>query len=377
MQNKDTPITTIQELKDHLQKALAVELATIPAYLSGWFTIRNRQNYGDVLHILRSITVTEMRHLAVVANTLIAVDGTPDIKAAALTYPHQLPMIDTIKLVRLLPFGDAYWNQGLAIEQPDPPTCPPFTTGEYHPETGTLTGTSTDISALVRELPRLVPEAYMSIGDFYKAVIDGIDYLVQQKGAGTVFPEGRLGLQYRYFGGQDNISVRAGEDGADDAKALLLDIIEEGEGSKDRMWDENRNLSHYYSFDQLRKRRLYKYGDAECTPTGGDLSLPSNSDVVRILDDPMMCKYDKDPSAWKAADTFNRFYGKILDNLNIGFSGHLPQVDAAIGQMHQLDTLAQDVLKQPVKNSNPPAFAAPTFELPPYRGKPIVLPAEL
>ncbi|WP_262706209.1 MULTISPECIES: ferritin-like protein [Streptomyces] len=43
MENKDTPITTIQELKDHLQIALAVELATIPAYLSGWFTIRNRQ----------------------------------------------------------------------------------------------------------------------------------------------------------------------------------------------------------------------------------------------------------------------------------------------------------------------------------------------
>ncbi len=45
--------------------------------------------------------------------------------------------------------------------------------------------------------------------------------------------------------------------------------------------------------------------------------------------------------------------------------------------MHQLDTLAQDVLKQPVKSSDPSVFAAPTFELPSYRTKPIVLPADL
>ncbi|WP_262706227.1 MULTISPECIES: ferritin-like protein [Streptomyces] len=75
-----------------------------------------------------------MRHLAIAANTLIAVDGNPDIKAAALTYPHQLPAIDTVKLVRLLPFGEAYWNQGIAIEQPDSPKCPPSTTGEYRPD---------------------------------------------------------------------------------------------------------------------------------------------------------------------------------------------------------------------------------------------------
>lgn len=377
MESKNPPITTSQELKDHLQTALAVELATIPTYLSGWWTIRNRQKYGDALRILRSITVTEMRHLAIVANTLIAVGGKPGIRAASLTFPHRLPMIDTVKLVRLLPFGEAYWNQALAIEQPDPPTCHPDLVGEYHPETGTLTGTSTDISAIVQELPRAIPEAYDSLGDFYKAVIEGLHYLVEHKGAEAVFPEGRLDLQYRHFGGQDNISVRAGKDGATDAESLLLDIIYEGEGSPERMWDENRNLSHYYSFDQLSRQRLYRYGDKPCAPTGGDLALPPADDVVQIIDEPMMCKYPKESAAWAAANKFNLFYEKILSNLDIGFSGHPPQVSAAIGQMHQLDTLAQDVLKQRVKESDPAVFAAPTFELPSYRTKPIVFPPGL
>jgi len=40
----DQPINTVQQLATHLQTALAVELSTIPLYLSGMFSVKNSQD---------------------------------------------------------------------------------------------------------------------------------------------------------------------------------------------------------------------------------------------------------------------------------------------------------------------------------------------
>ncbi len=67
-------ITTIPDLQDALQEAVALEFSTIPTYLSGWWTVQNPLTQAAAV-LVRDILVVEMRHMAIAANTLIATGG--------------------------------------------------------------------------------------------------------------------------------------------------------------------------------------------------------------------------------------------------------------------------------------------------------------
>lgn len=362
-------IETVDALRAKLQNAIALEFTTIPAYLSGWFTIKDRDRFWEVSKLLRSIAIAEMRHLAIACNTLIAVGGTPDILHAVPIYPSRLPDQNRQKLVKLLPFGKDYWELGLFVEQPGElsKACSDYRIfGEIDltaAQEDESQGTPFEFDTYV---PLLLP-GYDTIGAFYEAIIQGIERLVKHEGEAYVFPHGqRVGRQYTHFGGQDNIGVT----GSGDAITLLRDIVDEGEGRTDQMWDENGQLSHYYSFDQLRRKASYRRDDSRCRPSG-PLSVPGPDDVVRIPENPMIAAYEKFPEAKQRAHEFNELYKQLVTNLHIGFTGHPQQIDTAIGQMHQLEALAMRVFRcevAPVGGQS--VYAAPTFEIPPYRAIP-------
>lgn len=79
----------IDWLRSALQVAVELELSTIPPYLCGWWSIRDRG--ADAARLIRRIIDDEMYHLGVVCNLLVAVGGRPRIRAAAPTYPGPLP----------------------------------------------------------------------------------------------------------------------------------------------------------------------------------------------------------------------------------------------------------------------------------------------
>ncbi|MGH3871645.1 MAG: ferritin-like domain-containing protein [Pseudonocardiaceae bacterium] len=355
-------IETVDVLRAKLQNAITLEFTTIPAYLSGWLTIKDRDRFPEVSELLLSIATAEMRHLAIVCNTLIAVGGTPDIRHAVPVYPSRLPDQNRQKLVKLLPFGKDYWELGLFVEQP----------GELSKECrdyrilGEIDWTAAQEFEFDTHVPLLLP-GYNTIGAFYEAIIQGVERLVKHEGEAYVFPRGgRIDQQYTHFGGQDDIGVT----GSGDAITLLRDIIDEGEGLTDQMWDENGQLSHYYSFDQLRREKSYQRDDPRCMPSG-PLSVPQPDDVVRIPENPMMAAYEGFPEAKQRAHEFNEFYQKLVTNLHIGFTGHPQQIDTAIGQMHQLEALATRVFRCEVAPAGGhKVYAAPTFEIPPYRAAP-------
>lgn len=76
-------------LREALQVAVALELATIPPYLCGWWSVGDRTSH--VARLIRRIIGDEMYHMGVVCNLLVAVGGRPRITDAALAYPGPLP----------------------------------------------------------------------------------------------------------------------------------------------------------------------------------------------------------------------------------------------------------------------------------------------
>ncbi|MFF4086093.1 ferritin-like protein [Streptomyces nigra] len=79
----------IDWLRSALQVAIALELATIPPYLCGWWSVKNPRH--EVARMIRRIVGDEMYHLGIVCNLLVAIGGRPQVKAAAPVYPGPLP----------------------------------------------------------------------------------------------------------------------------------------------------------------------------------------------------------------------------------------------------------------------------------------------
>ena len=69
-------ITTLADLREHLQWAIELEHATIPPYLSALYSIDPARN-PEVAEVVRSVFVEEMLHLLLAANLLNAVGGRP------------------------------------------------------------------------------------------------------------------------------------------------------------------------------------------------------------------------------------------------------------------------------------------------------------
>src|SRR5258707_342801 len=92
---KPVRITDLASLQSALQKAIELERATIPPYLTAYYTLRGTSKGGTAARkILRSIVIEEMLHMHLACNILNAIGGAPVINAANFipNYPGPLPM---------------------------------------------------------------------------------------------------------------------------------------------------------------------------------------------------------------------------------------------------------------------------------------------
>lgn len=72
-------------IKQQLQLAIELEFSTLPLYLSSMFSLEV-QNY-TVYNLLRSVVMEEMVHMAIAANILAAIGGSPQFKNINIQYP--------------------------------------------------------------------------------------------------------------------------------------------------------------------------------------------------------------------------------------------------------------------------------------------------
>src|SRR5687768_5536586 len=205
---KKREINSVPELIAALHGAVRLELATLPPYLTAFYSIRPDANPQATL-ILRSVVLEEMLHLCIACNLLNAVGGRPAITAPGFPpkYPGPLPMdigtepgshgkrfIVPLKKASIELIRDVF----MTIEEPEDPLEFPIDTDPDHPD-------------------------YHTIGAFYLAIEDAIRRLGKRIFTGDPdrqvtgwFPSGEL------FAVTDIKSA---------SRAINI-IIEQGEGTK-------------------------------------------------------------------------------------------------------------------------------------------------
>src|SRR6185295_5119609 len=77
-------------VREHLQTAVALELSTLPPYLTAWWSIRSS---GSAKRLLKQVVLQEMLHMGLICNCLNALGDRPRIafRDVVQRYPAHLP----------------------------------------------------------------------------------------------------------------------------------------------------------------------------------------------------------------------------------------------------------------------------------------------
>ncbi|MCC8242894.1 ferritin-like domain-containing protein [Saccharothrix luteola] len=334
-----TGITTIEELRTHLQWAIELEHATLPPYLCALYSLDPERN-AEAAEVVGTVFAEEMLHLLLAANLLNAVGGDPVLDAPQLLppYPHPLPHGDGSVLVGLAPFGPEALEVFLRIEQPARVDAPAQADG------------------------------YATIGQFYAAIEDGLRALCASLGEEAVF-SGDLDRQVADFhlhrGGGKAIGVM------DLASALeaLGEIVEQGEGAaRTEIWDGDRDVfhpdreevAHYYRFVELKEGRRFQAGDTpQSGPTGEALDVDLGG-VAPMRPNPRTADHAPGSPVRLAQEEFNDTYCELLSVLEEAFTGNPARLGASVGTMYALREQARALMRMPSGDGR--TTAGPTFE---------------
>ncbi len=341
-------INSRADLISYLDAALALEHATIPPYLTAYYSIHSTAN-SDAAHIIRVVAVEEMLHLTLVANVLNAVGGSPDLTRPGFvpSYPACLPDGEDDFTVDLRPFSPDAVETFCKIERP-----------RKAPHAGArLVRFGTDKPMLAAS-PTAEGIRFYSIGEFYEEIVEGIERLaVADPGLFCGDASRQVGPEYFYSGGGTIIPVRD----LDSARRALRFVAAQGEGLDSGLYDADGELAHYYRFRQLQFGRYYQQGDDPDWPSGPGLDV----DWRRVFNAKVSARLSDYPAGSElaaAAEAFNADYGMFLDLLTRAFNGEPNLLQEAVVFMFRLRDGFNRLLRNPLPGSDG-LHAAPTFEV--------------
>lgn len=319
------------DLHEFLAAAMRLEHATVPLYLTAYFSLRPGSN-AAIADLIRSVVIEEMLHLSIVANVLNAMGGRPEIDdpASVPTFPGPLPMGVAGNLeVHLGPMSMDQCTMFMQIEQPEDPIA-------------------RDAAADVT-----------TIGDFYDAIISKILELGDPAFATPSAPQ----VTVPWFPSPQLFAVT---DVASAVRALTI-IVRQGEGTTSSPDDGDGagEPAHYYRFAEIKNgHRLIPDPTA---PDGfsftGDPVVFDESRVYPMITDPTVARYPAGSAARRFADQFNRCYGRLLTSLQETFNGRPAALNSAMGLMYELRliTLAMAEIPDPI---DPTHCVTPSWEYP-------------
>ncbi|MFD0053217.1 ferritin-like protein [Streptomyces sp. NPDC127168] len=268
-------------LKESLQVAVALELATIPPYLCGWWSIEDRSS--QAARLIRRILADEMYHMGVVCNLLVAVGGRPRIADAALAYPGPLPGGVRAEVnVYLSGLTRSYVHDVMmAIEAPDVP------------------------------LARQAEDA-PSIGDFYDALLGAF-----KAAAPVMTAKGQLSERI----GNDVMEPVTDLDGVERSIEI---IKEQGEGTASSPAEAfgDDHPAHYYAFGEIYHGRQLRETEDGWQFTGAPVPFPATRPMARVP-----------AGGWSGASTavqgmldqFDTTYAKVLSTLDAAWTDGDPR----------------------------------------------------
>jgi hypothetical protein len=345
-----TRITTVELLREYLCVAMQLEHATIPPYLTALYSLRPGTN-SDAYHIIRVVAVEEMLHLTLAANMLNAVGGSPDLTAPGFVpdYPAYLPDGETDFQVSRRRFSREWVRNVLQIERPK----------EAPDEQSRLVHRSVPKGRRLAVAPDEPSMQYYSIGEFYAEIGRGFRYLHKELGDALFSgdPARQVTKEYFYSGGGELITVTD----LASAEAAVRLISEQGEGHGGLIYDKERELAHYYRFEQLVLGRYYLAGDKPGQPTGPAFSVGWDS-AYPIKQDAHLADYPAGSELSAAAVAFNRAYAEFLGLVTEAFTGRPKLLIEAVTGMFRLRDLMTQLVHNPIPGLDG-VHAAPTFEM--------------
>jgi hypothetical protein len=251
------PIETPDHLREHLQTAIGVELATIPPYLYAMYSIADPAS--TAARYVRSVATEEMLHAVLMANVLLGIGGEPRFYDAAvvprypMAYPHRVPLLP-IHLAACS--TEVVSTTFLAIERPHDISAPP--------QEDDFTSLGQFYAALQRALVRLDAEREL--------------FATPQLDRQVLDPSGYLIVKY-------DSATSGGLVAVDDLAAALraTDVaIHQGEGLSDMRYADpgHRELTHHAKFLALVDGTV---DIGEVLPTVTDPTVESMPPQVRPL----------------------------------------------------------------------------------------------
>ncbi|MFF9043899.1 ferritin-like protein [Streptomyces parvulus] len=284
-------------LRESLQVAVALELATLPPYLCGWWSVEDRSS--QAARLIRRILADEMYHMGVVCNLLVAVGGRPRVADVAPVYPGPLPggvrSEVTVYLSGLTrPFVH---DVMMAIEAPDAP--------------------------LARNA-----DASPGIGDFYDALLDVFTATAPELSA-----QGQLSERI----GTDVLEPVTDLDGV--ARAIGI-IKEQGEGTASSPADAfgDDHPAHYYAFGEIYHGRQLRETEDGWQFTGAPVPFPAARPMARV---PAGGWSGVSEPVQGLLDRFDTAYAKVLTTLEAAWAdGDARTLRSAVRAMGALEAPA-------------------------------------
>ena len=315
-----------EELKRQLQVAIELELATIPPYMIALLSIKLPTN-REAADLIRGVMIEEMLHLALVANVLNAVGGTPRLDETAIPhYPLQMKFKGTTFKdrdfsINLEPFSKSSIEIFRKIELPmEPPIR----------------------AASVNEI--VVP-AY-TIGEFYRGILTQLGNLDRAGGLFTGNPARQITKDYYWSGGGEPVVVT---DLSSATQALNI-VINQGEaawprqkGSAATGFGDPLAMGHYYRFSEIFYGKRYRPEDDPDTaaaPTGDPIAVDFNA-AYPVAINASSAAYPAGSQLANLNDAFNARYTGMMLQLNEAVNGAPKALYTAImNGMHALTPIA-------------------------------------
>jgi len=313
---------TIDDLHTGLQKAIQIELSTLPPYLYAMFSILDDTNDAAVSR-LQSVVHEEMTHMSLACNILNAIGGRPVIAQEAVVpkYPGPLPFdigADGGEPFRisLLPFSPQAMAQGTHIEEPEEPL-------------------------VFRNEFALAEPTFDTIGQFYGNLDSRLEQLAADQWNSN--PRNQIG-DHPFFAGQ----LFPVTDYQSASKAISY-IVSEGEGNTLSPLDFEGDVAHYYRFEEIRKDQvLKKSADA---PEGFVWGEPLGVDWTAVhpaIADPALHDFSGDPKAQAAQDECDFAFTDMLQEIERAVNGEPGRLGNAVRAMFDLRLAARVAFTTPL-----------------------------
>lgn len=308
MQNFSSEQRDINWLRDSLQVAIQLELATLPPYLTAYWTIKN-ESHG-MRESIREVWLEEMLHFGLACNLLVAIEGSP-IVADAMVVP---------KFPGPLPGGIRPKLKEVVLRKLSTDQAKVFMDIEY-PQGGPV--------AFVGG------ESFPTIGEFYEAVLATFKELDPSLKIDRQI-SGRLGL------------FKIDSLGLVEQAIHLINL--QGEGSNMSPEENPGDLAHYYRFGEIHHQRRFVLDPAtnRWGYTGDALPLPDIWNMADIPEGGYLQADVPDVATWNLIQMFDQQYSKMLRSLESAWqNGDMPTLTQAVGQMFGMRETALEILKHP------------------------------